>query len=258
MNEEKNMNEEVNNEVADSVEAAAVAEETLSEVALDSTNEATSEKKKKAKKKNSWQREVMEWVFALVIAVAVGLFLNNFVFTLVQVSGPSMENTLQDGDRLFLLSRHISKPTNGDIVVFYPENDNKPYIKRVIATEGQTVEVFRKLVVDDPSGVLEEELSEIDYLQWLNSPRGRVGYYEQRVKVDGKLLEEKYVKDFSVSLISDVEYPITIKKGHIFVMGDNRPNSHDSRMSDVEQVNLKQVRGKVLFRWWPFDKLGGV
>jgi len=174
--------------------------------------------------KLNWKKELMEWVAAIAIAVAVGLFLNNFVFTLVQVSGDSMTNTLQDGDRLFLISRYISKPDNGDIVVFFPENDTKPYIKRVIATEGQTVEV------------------EFDYTTG-----------EQRVYVDGEMLREDYVRSFYTNY-GNMEYPLTVEEDHVFVMGDNRPNSHDSRQDDVGQVDMKTVRGKVLFRWWPFDK----
>ena len=204
MNEEKNLNETVENEELEVEEVEEIEE---------------------VEEKIDWKREIIEWIGAIAIAVAVGLFLNNFVFTLVQVSGDSMTNTLQDGDRLFLVSRYLSKPDNGDIVVFFPENDTKPYIKRVIATEGQTVEV------------------EFDY---------QTG--EQRVYVDNEMLQEKYVRSFYTNY-GNMEYPLTVEEDHVFVMGDNRPNSHDSRQSDVGQVDIKSVRGKVLFRWWPFDKL---
>ncbi len=198
MSEEKNINETVDNEITEDTE------------------------EKNQNGKINWKKEIMEWIVAIAAAVAIGLFLNHFVFTLVQVSGDSMTNTLHHGDRLFLISRYLSTPENGDIVVFYPEHDTKPYIKRVIATEGQTVEV-----ANDP----------------------QTG--EQRVYVDGELLEEDYVRSFYTNY-GDMEYPITIDEDCIFVMGDNRPNSHDSRMSDVGQVKLEDVRGKVLFRWWPF------
>jgi len=205
MNEEKNLNETVENEVTEIEEVEEIEE---------------------PKEKLNWKRELMEWIGAIAIAVAIGLFLNNFVFTLVQVSGDSMTNTLQDGDRLFLISRYLSKPDNGDIVVFFPENDTKPYIKRVIATEGQTVEV------------------DFDYTTG-----------EQRVYVDGEMLQEDYVRSFYTNY-GNMEYPLTVEEDHVFVMGDNRPNSHDSRQDDVGQVDVKTVRGKVLFRWWPFDKWG--
>lgn len=200
MNEEKNLDKTVENEEITEVE--------------------------EPKEKLNWKRELMEWIAAIAIAVAIGLFLNNFVFTLVQVSGDSMTDTLQDGDRLFLISRYLSKPDNGDIVVFFPEEDTKPYIKRVIATEGQTVEV------------------EFDHMTG-----------QQRVYVDGEMLEEDYVRSFYTNY-GNMEYPLTVEEDHVFVMGDNRPNSHDSRQDDVGQVSLKTVRGKVLFRWWPFDKWG--
>lgn len=211
MNEEKNLNETVENE----------------ETELEVLEEAdVIEEPEEAEEKLDWKKELIEWVGAIAIAVAVGLFLNNFVFTLVQVSGDSMTNTLQDGDRLFLISRYLSRPDNGDIVVFYPENDTKPYIKRVIATEGQTVEV------------------EFDYMSG-----------EQRVYVDGEMLQEDYARSFYTNY-GNMEYPLVVEEDHFFVMGDNRPNSHDSRQDDVGQVDIKSIRGKVIFRWWPFDKWG--
>ncbi|MDD4689761.1 MAG: signal peptidase I [Eubacteriales bacterium] len=210
MNEDKNANEpvETENNTSQTYEVNIIEEKTEKGV--------------------NWVREIIEWIVSIGLAIIIGLFLNHFVFTLVQVSGDSMTDTLHDGDRLFLVSKYLSQPDNGDIVVFYPVNDNKPYIKRVIATEGQTVEV----IYDYETG-------------------------EQRVYVDDELLEESYVRSYYTNY-GDMDYPITIDEDCVFVMGDNRPNSHDSRQSDVGQVKINAIRGKVLFRWWPFTKFGGI
>ena len=89
----------------------------------------------------NWKKEAFEWSQAIIIAVIIAYIIKSFLFTLVLVSGPSMQNTLQDGDRLFVY-RLMYQPKDGDIVVFTPEKDkNRPYIKRVIATEGQTINI---------------------------------------------------------------------------------------------------------------------
>lgn len=171
-------------------------------------------------KKFSWKREVMEWLQAIAIAVIVGLLLNHFVFNIVQVQGTSMVPTLQNADRLVVISRYITKIENGDIIVFRPVHDqNRPYIKRVIAVAGQTVDMDKN----------------------------------SRVIVDGKMLDEGYVSQY-LSTHGDMQFPLTVPEGSVFVMGDNRPNSKDSRFSEVGLVNLDTVIGKATLRWFPFNQ----
>ena len=151
------------------------------------------------------------------------------MFTLVAVEGASMENTLHDGDRLFV--RRIGyTPKNGDIIVFTPENKPKtPYIKRVIATGGQTIDI------DFTTG---------------------------EVKVDGEVLKENYIKA-PTKRPGDVKFPVTVPEGYFFAMGDNRGNSHDSRNSDVGNSDNKSglikneaLLGKAVFRIWPLKNFG--
>jgi len=179
----------------------------------------------------NWKKEVFEWSQAIIIALVIALIIKTFLFTLVVVSGPSMQNTLQDGDRLFVY-RLMYQPKDGDIVVFTPEQDkNRPYIKRVIATEGQTIDINFKTA---------------------------------EVSVDGKVLSEKYIK-MPTTQQFDVKFPITVPAGHVFVMGDNRGNSHDSRTSTVGSygtnngmVKNESIMGKALFRIWPFNQFGSL
>lgn len=179
--------------------------------------------KEETPKKINWKREIWEWGQAIAIAVVVGLLLNHFVFTIVQVQGDSMIPTLHTSDRLIVLSRYISKIENGNIIVFRPIHDKeRPYIKRVIAVAGQTVDIDKN----------------------------------SRIIVDGKMLEEAYVSQYKAYL-GDMKYPLTVPEKSVFVMGDNRPNSKDSRMSEVGLVGIDTVIGRATFRWFPFNQING-
>ena len=97
----------------------------------------------------NWAKEIFEWVACFAIAIVVALLIKNFVFTLVKVDGASMNPTLENGDRLFTRVIFYSEPEQGDIVIFNPPvsatnkapNEDIAYVKRVIATEGQVVDI---------------------------------------------------------------------------------------------------------------------
>lgn len=177
------------------------------------------------------KKEIFEWAEAIIFAVVIAFIIKTFLFTLVLVDGPSMEDTLHTGDRLFV-SRFMYEPKDGDIIVFTPENyPKKPFIKRVIATAGETVDI------DFETG---------------------------EVSVNGEILQEDYIKVPTVRM-GDVEFPVTVPEGYFFAMGDNRGNSHDCRASDVGDndndmgmVSTKRAMGKALFRIWPFNKFGSL
>ncbi len=186
------------------------------------------------RKKNTWFKELLDWIIAIVIAVVVALLVRNYVFTLVKVQGQSMEPTLQNADRLYV-NRLFYTPKKGDVVIFVSKSDpNHPYVKRVIATEGDSV-----------------------YIDFKNGD----------VFVNDQLIEEPYIKEetallgsYIAELIVKGEYgpdkPIVVEKDHIFVMGDNRNNSKDSR--ELGQIPLDEVLGGAVFRFWPLDNFGAV
>ena len=164
-------------------------------------------------------RDLYEWVQALVCSVLAVVLLFTFVIRLIGVDGHSMVPTLQDGDRLLVLSSLLYDDyVYGDIVVLRKaEFLEEPIVKRVIATEGQTVDI------DFESG---------------------------SVYVDGTLLDEPYVNELTF-LQEGTEFPLTVPEGCIFVMGDNRNHSSDSRDARLGTVDTRYVIGKAVFLAFP-------
>ncbi len=167
-------------------------------------------------------REVYEWVQAIAIAIVLALLINHFLFSIVQVDGSSMEPTLEHGQRL-IVSKLLYEPQNGDIVIIKSSRLKKFIVKRVIAVEGQTVDL-------DP----------------------RTG----DVTVDGEVLEEPYIKEKLRSAGSVLSFPLTVAEDTVFVMGDNRNNSLDSRA--IGLIPRREVVGKAVFRIWPLSAFGGL
>ena len=164
-------------------------------------------------------RDLYEWAQALVCSVLAVVLLFTFVIRLIGVDGHSMVPTLQDGDRLLVLNSILYDDYQyGDIVVLRKESFlEEPIVKRVIATEGQTVDI------DFVSGA---------------------------VYVDGELLEEDYINE-PTYVEEGTEFPLTVPEGSIFVMGDNRNHSSDSRSSDLGTVDTRYVIGKAVFLLFP-------
>ena len=172
-----------------------------------------------ASQKKEDGRDLYEWTQALVCSVLAVVLLFTFVVRLIGVDGHSMVPTLQDGDRLLVLnSLWDSDYAYGDIVVLRKESFmEEPIVKRVIATEGQTVDI------DFASG---------------------------SVYVDGELLEEDYINE-PTYVEEGTQFPLTVPEGSIFVMGDNRNHSSDSRSSDLGTVDTRYVIGKAVFLLFP-------
>ncbi|MGI6129820.1 MAG: signal peptidase I [bacterium] len=162
---------------------------------------------------------VWEYIQSVVLAVVLALFIITFVVQSFIVTGPSMEPTLRSGERL-LINKFIyrfSEPRRGDVVVFHPQaRPREDYIKRVIGVAGETVEIR-----------------------------------DGKVWVDGTDLTESYIKEPTYGQFG----PVRIPQGKIFVLGDNRNNSQDSRYQEVGLVSLKSITGKALIRYWPFKRI---
>lgn len=166
-------------------------------------------------------KELIDWVMVVVVALVITFIIRTFIFTMVVVDGPSMQNTLVTGDRLAVV-RLGYEPKTGDIIVFYPNGDkSRPYIKRVIAIEGQTVDI-----------------------------------HDGQVYVDGVLKDEPYLGS-PTSENGDQTYPLTIPEGYLFAMGDNRQHSLDCRSTTVGLVDYQDIVGKAWLRLFPFDSRFG-
>ena len=164
-------------------------------------------------------RDVYETVSSLVSALLVVVLVFTFLVRLMGVSGPSMIPTLQDGDRLLVVNSLLCGDYQvGDIVIARKETfDSKPIVKRVIATAGQTVDIDFNL---------------------------------GQVYVDGELLDEDYINDYTYREEGTV-FPLTVPEGEVFLMGDNRNHSNDSRDSSLGTVDTRLLIGKAVFLVFP-------
>lgn len=173
-------------------------------------------------------------LFALCTCVVIALF--SLGIRMCVVDGDSMNTTLEHGD--ILISTDIMyEPKQGDIVVFHLSNDyyNKPLIKRVIATEGQWIDIKK-----DGNG-LKITIYAADDTEFQNPM-----VYED---------EHAYYSDLNSGWIGYYDYPIQVPEGKLFVLGDNRWNSSDSRSDKVGFIDERIIFGKVSVRIWPLSKI---
>ena len=178
------------------------------------------------KKPVSVVREILDWIKHIVIAIIVGILFITFVGQRTVVYGMSMTPTLENGDQLVIekITPKIGGVKHGDIVTIYIHgllDEGKDYlIKRVIALEGDTV------MIEDGN-----------------------------VYVNGEMLKEEYIRG-NYTYEEHLTSQVTLGKDEVFVMGDNRlkGGSNDSRSLGV--FNRSAIRGRAIFRWYPFDKFG--
>lgn len=162
--------------------------------------------------------EIKELAMPIIGAVLLALFIRTFIVELYVVDGPSMRPTLQHEERLVVnkFIYYFRDPMKGEVLIFrYPRDTSRDFIKRVIAVGGDTIEIK-----------------------------------DGRVYVNDEIIREDYILEKT-----HTDYPkVTIPAGTIFVMGDNRQNSDDSRYSDVGFVPLNLVKGKAMLVFWPTDE----
>ena len=174
------------------------------------------------KKETSWQDSASDWLDSIIVAVALAFCIRTFLYEPNLVEGSSMYPSLVNHEPLIVdkLSYFVGDPKKGEIVVFrFPKDESRDFIKRVIAVGGDTVEM-------------------------------RNG----KVLVNGTMLQEDYIYKTDPKGKNMSNYPKTVvPKDTIFVLGDNRNNSEDSRFPDVGFVPLKLVKGCARVAFWPVD-----
>ncbi len=172
-------------------------------------------------------KEVYEWIQCVVVALICCVLLFVFIARVIDVVGYSMVPTLDDGDKI-IITRLAGDYERGDIVVLRKDTfREEPIVKRIIAVEGQTIDI------DFDNGI---------------------------VYVDGEALDEPYVNELTYDRedFETYERPLEIPEGCVFVMGDNRNNSTDSRRETIGCVDTRYIMGKVIFRILPLSKLGAI
>lgn len=168
--------------------------------------------------------ELFEWVETAVQTLVCVMLIFTFVARTSIVFGTSMIDTLHHND-LLVVSRLLYVPQRGDIVVVTkPNYENEPIVKRIIALEGQRVDIDFELGV---------------------------------VTVDGVALDESYVHT-PTNLRYDVEFPVVVPEGELFVLGDNRNGSLDSRSTSIGFIDERYVMGKAYWRVLPFSAFGAL
>ena len=179
-----------------------------------------SQDEQKPEKKLTNKQSLVLYLHDIVYLLCAMMVVLLLIFRVVVVSGTSMNMTLLDGDYLLLLSNTIyHKPRAGDIIVVSKDSfdDGAAFVKRVIATEGQTVDI------DFETGT---------------------------VRVDGVVLKEDYI-NAPTTVSGGVKFPLTVEQGCVFAMGDNRGISKDSRYPDIGQIDTREILGKAIFLMIP-------
>ena len=182
--------------------------------------EGESRMERKASVASSRKREAVGWVISLVAAVAIALALRFFVFEFIRVDGESMEPTLETNEYVFMekVTYWFEEPKFGDIIICYYPHRTETFVKRVIGTEGDTIEIR-------------------DGTLFINN--------------------EPDTTYFSGYLEHDLA-PMVVPEDSVFVMGDNRNASMDSTNSSIGPLPYDMILGKALFVIWPFDKIQGL
>ncbi len=182
-------------------------------------------REEKKEEKQDWKKGTVLYLHDLIYMLMAILILFLLVFRVIVVSGDSMKRTLLDGDYLLLLNNTFyHEPEYGDIVVISKDSfDNgSPIVKRVIATEGQTVDI------DFTEGV---------------------------VYVDDIPLQEPYINNLTINS-EGVSFPIIVEENNVFVLGDNRQVSKDSRSPEIGQIDKREILGKAIYLMIPGDDHG--
>lgn len=180
----------------------------------------------KEQSKTSFSREVFDWIQTIAVAVVSVVIIFTFIIRIVQVEGPSMTPTLLEGERV-VVSEIFYTPKVGDVVVVCVPGRTDPFVKRIIAMDGDVVDF---------------------------------DFEKNRLVINGEPIEEEYINEEMSRYDwyrSDI-YPVTVGKNQVFVCGDNRNHSTDSRYETVGCIDKNNIMGRVVFILTPLNKFGVV
>ena len=213
-------------------------------------NGSNQKRKSQKEEKQSAVAEIFDYYELCILSLCTVIVLFSFFIRLCRVDGQSMEDTLKNNEML-LVSDIFYTPERGDIIVFHQTGNqnrsdgevysfslNEPVVKRIIATEGEWIDIKhtdgRLTVTIYDSNMENPQVLDEDYAKYFGSP----------------------LADPTGSTVHD--YPLQIPEGYVFVMGDNRWHSSDSRAKFIGLVDTRRILGHALMRITPFDKMGAV
>ncbi|MGM0368804.1 MAG: signal peptidase I [Bacillota bacterium] len=174
-----------------------------------------------------------EFIESLLIAGVLAFFIITFVVQSFVVSGSSMESTLDHGERLFVnkFIYYFEEPQRGDVVVLEPKGDSRDYIKRVLGLPGDKLEIINGTLHINSKPIEEDYIKE-DYIDTY-----------------------RYIPDKNDDEVHNTAGPYQVPEGHLFVMGDNRNHSSDSRrIEKVGYVDNDRIKGKAFWVYWPVTR----
>ncbi len=199
-------------------------------------------------------KEVWEWFYTIALALIIAFTIKFYIVDIVRVDGPSMFPTLVNNDRL-IVTKIGYKPVKSDIIILDSAYKNRmAYYAEYEEINDTELNFFSRLNLYFR---LPDELKRKYYIKRVIAMEGDiVDLQDGKVLINGEVLEEPYYEGITEITDINTKYPFTVSEDCIFVMGDNRSNSKDSRSTSLGEVPVKAVAGKAVVRLWPINSIG--
>ncbi|NBI29664.1 signal peptidase I [Chengkuizengella marina] len=193
----------------------------------------------------SIRKEIVSWIITFLVAFGVAFFIQSEVFAVTEVKQSSMENTLFENERIIIdkISDTFNDFDRGDIVIFTEEELTGGFWSSNIGI--QLDDYMDKVTNGEPRKRLVKRI--------IGVPGDIIDIKEGQVYINGDLIAESYIKG-EKTFTRNVEFPIEVPEGKVFVMGDNRTVSRDSR--DFGPIDMNNIEGKAIFKMWPINEIG--
>ncbi|EPY2272028.1 signal peptidase I [Clostridium sporogenes] len=199
--------------------------------------------------KRKVKKEIQSWIFSILGAILIAGLVNSKVFAKVRVQQNSMENTLLTNEQLVVdkLSYNFAEPKKGDIIIFHENKEKGTIAEDTLDMVDNIISIF-----NNNNDSIEKDDRLIKRV--IGIPGDEIDIKDGHLYLNGKKLEESYVKGETIE--REFKLPIKVSENKLFVLGDNRMISKDSRMFGL--IDYKQVEGKAIYRVYPFNHVGKV